>query len=212
MGRSHTLYHGPTNSPEESPHPHYDFWSFKTSRAGKNEKDAVEALQRWLEFSKTTFRDEHVWFDIEGSRPANLQKIKEENTAILRENGIHETFITYSIRHAVITHLARREGADWKEINAYARGEPGSRVAKEYYAVSLVQDMKWILETIGGPVPLAEKGDKSERDSEIKDIRNENIESKTKEYTRESAQAVGEGYMSKRKRSKRRVLIREKSS
>ncbi|KAH7816469.1 uncharacterized protein MONOS_9783 [Monocercomonoides exilis] len=97
--------------------------------------DAVEALQRWLDYTKTILKDEHVWFDIEESRPANLQRINEELTAILRENGIPETFTAYSIRHAVITHFARREGADWKAINAYARWEPGSRVAQEYYTV-----------------------------------------------------------------------------
>ncbi|KAH7821266.1 uncharacterized protein MONOS_14491 [Monocercomonoides exilis] len=99
--------------------------------------DAVEALQRWMELTKTTFKDEHV-------------------------------------RHAVITHLARREGADWKAINAYERWEQGSRVDQEYYSVLLVQDTNWILGTIGSPVPRAEKGDKSEKDSEREDIINEN--------------------------------------
>ncbi|KAH7822657.1 uncharacterized protein MONOS_7275 [Monocercomonoides exilis] len=47
---------------------------------------------------------------------------------------------------------AGQEGADWKAINAYARWAPGSRVAQEYYTVFPVQDTKWTLETIGGPV------------------------------------------------------------
>ncbi|KAH7816417.1 uncharacterized protein MONOS_13689 [Monocercomonoides exilis] len=110
--------------------------------------DAVEALQRWMDYVKTTFKCENVWFDTEGSRPANLQKIKEELRAILRENEIPETFTAYSIRLAVITHSARQEGADWKAINAYARWAPGSRVAQEYYTVLPVQDTNWILETI----------------------------------------------------------------
>ncbi|KAH7830576.1 uncharacterized protein MONOS_1537 [Monocercomonoides exilis] len=40
--------------------------------------DAVAALQRWMNYTKTTFRDEHVWFDIRERQPANLQRIKEE--------------------------------------------------------------------------------------------------------------------------------------
>ncbi|KAH7823614.1 uncharacterized protein MONOS_9493 [Monocercomonoides exilis] len=127
------------NTPEESPHPHHDFWNLKACRTGKNEEttivkqntiltqvqtktswgervkiiinkhpnprvEAVEALQRWMDYTKTTFEDEHVWLDIEGRRPANLQKIKEELTAILRENGIPDTFSAFSIKHSVITH------------------------------------------------------------------------------------------------------------
>ncbi|KAH7825788.1 uncharacterized protein MONOS_7107 [Monocercomonoides exilis] len=111
----------------------------------------------------TIFKDNSVQTQVrtktsgEGSRPANLQKIKEELTAILRENGIPETFTAFSIRHTVITHLANREGADWKAINAYARWASGSRVAQEYYTVLPVQYMRWILKTIGAPVPLAGK-------------------------------------------------------
>ncbi|KAH7831605.1 uncharacterized protein MONOS_10067 [Monocercomonoides exilis] len=122
------------------------------------------------------------------------------------------TFTAYSIRHAVITHLARQQAADWKATNANARWAPGSRVAQEYYTVLPVQDTRWILETIGGPVPLAEKGEKSEKDSKGKEISNENTESGTKENTEETSQAEGEVDMSKRKRSKRRGSIREKRS
>ncbi|KAH7826664.1 uncharacterized protein MONOS_10850 [Monocercomonoides exilis] len=86
------------------------------------------------------------------SRPANLQRIEEEQTAILRENKIPETFTAYSIRHAVISHLERQQDADLKAINAYARWAPGSRVAQEYYTVLLVQDTNWILKTIGKSV------------------------------------------------------------
>ncbi|KAH7827042.1 uncharacterized protein MONOS_9876 [Monocercomonoides exilis] len=150
--------------------------------------EAVAALQRWMDYAKITFKDEHVWYDISESQPANLQRIKEELTAILRENGIPETFTVYTTRHDVITYLARQQDADWKAINAYARWVPGSRVAQEYYTVLPVQDTNWILETIGGPVPLAGKGDKSEKDSVRKDIINENTESETKEYTEEGAQ------------------------
>ncbi|KAH7817957.1 uncharacterized protein MONOS_11639 [Monocercomonoides exilis] len=145
-------------------------------------------------------------------QPANLKRIKEELSAILRENEIPDTYTAFSIRHAVITHLARQQDADWKAINAYTRCAPGSRVVQEYYTVLPVQDTNWILETIGGTVPLAEKGDKSEKDSERKDIGNENTESETKEYPEEISQSGGEGDMSKRKRSKRRVPIRERSS
>ncbi|KAH7822378.1 uncharacterized protein MONOS_15910 [Monocercomonoides exilis] len=104
--------------------------------------DAVAALQRWGEFTKTTFKDEHVWFDICENQPANLQRIKEELTAILRENGIPETFTSYSIRHAVTTRFAKKEGADWKAINVYARWAPGSRVIQEYYNVLPIQNTK----------------------------------------------------------------------
>ncbi|KAH7829414.1 uncharacterized protein MONOS_734 [Monocercomonoides exilis] len=114
--------------------------------------DAIAVLQRWMDYTKTTFKDEHALYDIEGNRAANLQKIKEELTAILRENETPETFTACSIRHAVITHLARQEKADWKVINANARCAPGSRVAQEYYTVLPVQDTRWILETIGGSV------------------------------------------------------------
>ncbi|KAH7822945.1 uncharacterized protein MONOS_14369 [Monocercomonoides exilis] len=66
--------------------------------------DAVGALQCWMEFIKTTFQNDHAWLDIEGRRSANLQKILEELTAILRENGIPDTFTVFSTRHAAITH------------------------------------------------------------------------------------------------------------
>ncbi|KAH7828680.1 uncharacterized protein MONOS_15985 [Monocercomonoides exilis] len=174
--------------------------------------DAVVALQRWMDYIKTTFRDEHVWFDLRGRQPANLQRIKEELVAVLRENGIPDTFTAYSIRHAVITHLARQQDADWKAINAYARWAPGSRVAQEYYTVLPVQNTRWILDTIGGPVPLAEKGGKSEKDSKGEEISNENTESETKEYPEETSQSGGEAETSKRKNSKRRGSTREKSS
>ncbi|KAH7829054.1 uncharacterized protein MONOS_12288 [Monocercomonoides exilis] len=174
--------------------------------------DAVAALQRWIDYTKTSFRDEHVWFDIRERQPANLQRIKVEFVAVLRENGIPDTFTAYSIRHAVIMHLARQQEEDWKAINACARWAPGSRVAQEYYTVLPVQCTRWILETIGGPVPLAEKGDKLEKDSEIKDISNENTEAETKEYPEETSQSRGEAETSKRKRSKRRGSIREMSS
>ncbi|KAH7821343.1 uncharacterized protein MONOS_8725 [Monocercomonoides exilis] len=131
--------------------------------------DAVVALQRWMNYTKTTFRDEHVWFDIEGSRAANLQKIKEELTAILRENEIPETFTAYSIRHAAITHLARQEGADWKAINAYARWAPGSRVDQECYTVLPVEDINWILETIGGLVPQRGEDNKPDKSGDSKE-------------------------------------------
>ncbi|KAH7821205.1 uncharacterized protein MONOS_12873 [Monocercomonoides exilis] len=88
--------------------------------------DAVAALQCWMVCTKTTFQKEHVWFDIEVGRRANLQRIKEELVAVLSENGIPDTLTTHSIRHAVITHLARQQDADWKAINAYARWAPGS--------------------------------------------------------------------------------------
>ncbi|KAH7826910.1 uncharacterized protein MONOS_13682 [Monocercomonoides exilis] len=149
---------------------------------------------------------------MDGRRPANLQKIKEEQTAILRENGIHETFTVYSKTHAVITHLARQQDAECKAINAYARWAPGSRVAQKYYTVSPVQYTKWILETIGGPVPLAGEGDKSQMDSKRKDIINENTESETKECPEEISQAGGEVDTNKRKRLKRRGPIQERSS
>ncbi|KAH7826885.1 uncharacterized protein MONOS_11812 [Monocercomonoides exilis] len=74
--------------------------------------DAVVALQRWMDYTKTTFKDEHMWFDTRESQPANLQRIIEELVAVLRENGIPDTFTAYSIRHAVITHLARQQAAD----------------------------------------------------------------------------------------------------
>ncbi|KAH7823376.1 uncharacterized protein MONOS_10773 [Monocercomonoides exilis] len=60
--------------------------------------DAVVALQRWMGYTKTTFRDEHVWFDIEEGWIVNLQKIKEELVTILKENGISDTFTVYTIR------------------------------------------------------------------------------------------------------------------
>ncbi|KAH7828037.1 uncharacterized protein MONOS_9341 [Monocercomonoides exilis] len=111
-----------------------------------------------------------------------------------------------------INRCARRERADWKAINAFARLAPGSRVDQEYYPVLPVHDTRWILETIGGPVPLAEKGEKSEKDSKGKEILNENTESGTKENTEERAQAGGEAETSKRKNLKRRGSSREKSS
>ncbi|KAH7822535.1 uncharacterized protein MONOS_8837 [Monocercomonoides exilis] len=165
-----------------------------------------------MDYPKTTLKNEHVLFDIGDNQPANLQRIKEELVAVLRENGIPDTFTAFSIRHAVITHSARQQDADWKIINANARWEPGSRVDQEYYAVLPIQDTRWILETIGSPVPLAGKGDKSEKDSERKDIENENTESETKEYPEETSQVGGEVEMGKRKRSKRRGPIRERSS
>ncbi|KAH7822442.1 uncharacterized protein MONOS_10508 [Monocercomonoides exilis] len=68
----------------------------------------------------------------------------------------------------------------------------------------------WILETICGPGTLAGEGDKSEMDSERKDIENENTESETKEYPEETSQMWGEVEMGKRKRSKKRRSIRNK--
>ncbi|KAH7818321.1 uncharacterized protein MONOS_13084 [Monocercomonoides exilis] len=174
--------------------------------------DPVAVLQRWMDYTKMTFKDEHVWFNISERQPANLQRIKEELVAVLRENGIPDTFTAYSIRHAVITHLAKQHDVDWKAINAYARCAPGSRVTQEYYTVLPVQDTRWILETIGGPVPLAEKGDKSEKDNVRKDIINENTESETKEYPEETPQLGGEVERGKRKRAKRLVPIRERRS
>ncbi|KAH7822494.1 uncharacterized protein MONOS_14542 [Monocercomonoides exilis] len=161
-----------------------------------------------MELTKTSFEEEFIWFDIEGSRPAILKRIEEELTAILRENEIPETFTAYSIRHAVITHFAKREGADWKAINAYARWAPGSRGAQKYYTVQPVQDTRWILETIGGPVPLTGEDDKSEKDRDRKDIRNEKTKPGIKEYTGESSQAGGEVEIGKTKRSKKRYPIR----
>ncbi|KAH7819586.1 uncharacterized protein MONOS_6630 [Monocercomonoides exilis] len=112
-------------------------------------ENAVAALQRWMGYTKTTFREEHA---------------------------------------------------------------PGSRGAQENYTVLPVQDTRWILETICGPVSLAEKGDKSEKNSERKDIINKNTEAETKEYPGETTQVEGEGDMSKRKKSKSRGPIRERSS
>eukprot|EP00770_Monocercomonoides_exilis_P001886 MONOS_1875.1-p1 / transcript=MONOS_1875.1 / gene=MONOS_1875 / organism=Monocercomonoides_exilis_PA203 / gene_product=unspecified product / transcript_product=unspecified product / location=Mono_scaffold00035:174443-179634(-) / protein_length=1490 / sequence_SO=supercontig / SO=protein_coding / is_pseudo=false len=127
--------------------------------------DAVVVLQRWMDYTKTTLRDE-----------------------------------------------PRQQAADWKAINAYARWAPGSRVAQEYYTVLPVQDTRWILETIGGPVPLAEKGGKSEKDSKEKEISVENTESETKELPEETSQSGGEAETSERRNSKRRGPTREKSS
>ncbi|KAH7823002.1 uncharacterized protein MONOS_6832 [Monocercomonoides exilis] len=62
------------------------------------------------------------------------------------------------------------------------------------------------------PVPLAGKGDKSEKDSKGKEISNENTESGTKEYPEETSQSGGEAETSKRKNLKRRGSSREKSS
>ncbi|KAH7818519.1 uncharacterized protein MONOS_8409 [Monocercomonoides exilis] len=84
--------------------------------------DAVEALQRWMDYAMTTLKSEHVRFDKERNRAVTLQKIKEEQTAILRENEIPKTFTASSIRHAVITHVARQHDADWKAINASRDG------------------------------------------------------------------------------------------
>ncbi|KAH7822712.1 uncharacterized protein MONOS_15853 [Monocercomonoides exilis] len=96
--------------------------------------DAMEALQLWMDYAKTTFQNEHVWFNISERQPTSLQRIKEELVAVLRENGIPETFTSNSIRHAVISHFAKQQDADWKAINACARWAPGSRVTQEYYA------------------------------------------------------------------------------
>ncbi|KAH7818664.1 uncharacterized protein MONOS_2361 [Monocercomonoides exilis] len=147
---------------------------------------AVIALQRWMEFSKTTLKDEHVWFNISERQSANLQKIKEELVAVLRENGITETFTAFSKRHAVITHLARQQDADWKTINADARWVPSSRVAQEYYTVLPVQDTRWFLETIGGSGSLCGEAEKSEKDRERKDKRIEKTVPGIMEYTGES--------------------------
>ncbi|KAH7819471.1 uncharacterized protein MONOS_12725 [Monocercomonoides exilis] len=68
------------------------------------------------------------------------------------------------------------------------------------------------VKTIGGPAPLAEKGDKSEKDSDRKNTRNEKTIPGIKEYTGESLQDGGEVEVSKRKRSKRRGPIRERRS
>ncbi|KAH7820089.1 uncharacterized protein MONOS_6083 [Monocercomonoides exilis] len=150
--------------------------------------DAVEALQRWMYYTKTTFKDEHVWFDIEGSKPANLQRIKEELVAVLRENGIPDTFTAKSIRQAVITYLARQEGADWKAINAYARWAQGSRVAQEYYTMLPVQDIKWILETIGRQVPQMGEDNKPDKSGESKDRRLEKANSEMKDCTEKTSE------------------------
>ncbi|KAH7818725.1 uncharacterized protein MONOS_16340 [Monocercomonoides exilis] len=169
---------------------------------------AVEALQRWMDYTKTTFQSEHVWFDIEGSRPANLQKIKEELTAILRENEIPETFNEYSIRYAVISHLARREGADWKAINAYARWAPGSRVAQEYYTVFLVQDTNWILETICGSVLQRGEDYKTDRSGDTKEGTLEIADADMKDRTEELPKAGSEiGKKLTRKRSRGRKKL-----
>ncbi|KAH7820205.1 uncharacterized protein MONOS_8812 [Monocercomonoides exilis] len=165
--------------------------------------DAVAALQRRMDYTETTFQSEHVWFDIEGSRPANLQKIQEELTAILRENEYPETFTAYSIRHAVITHLAIQEGADWKAINAYARCAPGSRVAQEYYSVKPVQDTNWILETICGSVPQRGEDDKPYKSGESKEGRLEIAEADMKDCSEELPKSgLEDGKKPTRKRSK----------
>ncbi|KAH7825037.1 putative Reverse transcriptase (RNA-dependent DNA polymerase) [Monocercomonoides exilis] len=111
--------------------------------------DAVVVLQRWMDYTRTTFKDGHVWFDVIENQPANLQRKKEELVIELRENVISDAYTTYSIKHAVKTHSAEQEYADWNAINAYARCAPGSRVAQEYYTVLQVQDTKCFPETIG---------------------------------------------------------------
>ncbi|KAH7826279.1 uncharacterized protein MONOS_15534 [Monocercomonoides exilis] len=170
--------------------------------------DAVWALQCWMDYVKTTFKCEHVWFDIEGSRPASLQKMKEEQTAILRENGIPDTFSAYSIRHAAITHLARQQDADWKAINAYVRLAPGSRVAQEYYTVLPVQDTNWILETIGGSVPQRGEDNKTDKSGDTKEGTLEIADADMKDRTDELPKAGSEeGKKLARKRSKGRKKL-----
>ncbi|KAH7820170.1 uncharacterized protein MONOS_9943 [Monocercomonoides exilis] len=173
--------------------------------------DAIDVLQRLIEFTKTTFKDEQVWFDIEGSRPANLQKIKEELTAILRENEIPETFTAFSIVHAVITHLTKQQDPDLKVINAYVRWAPGSRVVQEYYTVFPVQDTNWILETIGGSVLQGGEENKPDRSGDTKEGTLEIAEADTKNHTDESPKAgFEEGKKPMRKRSKgRKKLLSE---
>ncbi|KAH7828320.1 putative Phage integrase family [Monocercomonoides exilis] len=170
--------------------------------------DAVEALQHWMDYTKTTFKSEHVWFDIKEMQPASLQKIKEELTAILRENEIPESFTAYSIRHAVITHLARQEGADWKAINAYARWAPGSRVGQEYYTVLPVQDTNWILETIGGSVSQRGEDYKIDKMGDMKEGTLEISETEMKDRANELPKA-GFGIRKKltRKRSRGRMNL-----
>eukprot|EP00770_Monocercomonoides_exilis_P008309 MONOS_8268.1-p1 / transcript=MONOS_8268.1 / gene=MONOS_8268 / organism=Monocercomonoides_exilis_PA203 / gene_product=unspecified product / transcript_product=unspecified product / location=Mono_scaffold00307:56068-60488(-) / protein_length=1376 / sequence_SO=supercontig / SO=protein_coding / is_pseudo=false len=170
--------------------------------------DAVEALQHWMDYTKTTFKSEHVWFDIKEMQPASLQKIKEELTAILRENEIPESFTAYSIRHAVITHLARQEGADWKVINAYARWAPGSRVGQEYYTVLPVQDTNWILETIGGSVSQRGEDYKIDKMGDMKEGTLEISETEMKDRANELPKA-GFGIRKKltRKRSRGRMNL-----
>ncbi|KAH7820334.1 uncharacterized protein MONOS_2241 [Monocercomonoides exilis] len=170
--------------------------------------DAVVALQRWMDYTKTTLRDEHVWFDIKERQPANLQRIKEELVAVLRENGIPDTFTAYSIRHAVITHLARQQAADWKAINAYARWAPGSRVDQEHYTVFQGQDTKWILETIGGPTHQIGYDNKPEKSGETKEGTLEIADADMKDCTEELLKAGSEiGKRLTRKQSKRRESI-----
>ncbi|KAH7826089.1 uncharacterized protein MONOS_16725 [Monocercomonoides exilis] len=165
--------------------------------------DAVVALQRWMGYTKTTFRDEHVWFDIKERQPANMQRIKEELVAVLRENGIPDTFTAYSIRHTVITHLAKQQAADWKAINAYARWALGSRVVQEYNAMLPVQDTNWILETIGGSVPQRGEDHKSDKSGDTKEGTLEIAEADMKNHSDESPKSgLEEGKKPMRKRSK----------
>ncbi|KAH7826627.1 uncharacterized protein MONOS_2771 [Monocercomonoides exilis] len=170
--------------------------------------DAVVALQRWMDYTKTTLRDEHVWFDIRERQPANLQRIKEELVAVLRENGIPDTFTAYSIRHAVITHLARQEGADWKAINVYARWAPGSRVTQEYYTVLPVQDTRWILETIGVSVLQRGEDHKPDKSGDSKEGTLEIADADMKDRTEEVPKAGSEiGKKLTRKRSRGRKKL-----
>ncbi|KAH7816177.1 uncharacterized protein MONOS_13285 [Monocercomonoides exilis] len=54
--------------------------------------DAVWALHCWMDYVKTTLKYEYVWFNISERQPAKLQRIKEELVAILRKNGIPDSF------------------------------------------------------------------------------------------------------------------------
>ncbi|KAH7818829.1 uncharacterized protein MONOS_13656 [Monocercomonoides exilis] len=137
-------------------------------------------------------------------QPANLQRIKEELTAILRENGISDTFTAFSIRHAVITHFARQQDADWKAINAYARWELGLRVDQEYYTVLPVQDTRWILETIGGSVLQRGEDYKPDKSGDTKEGTLEIADADMKDRTEELPNAVfEEGKKPTRKLSKK---------
>ncbi|KAH7823730.1 uncharacterized protein MONOS_10804 [Monocercomonoides exilis] len=167
--------------------------------------DAGEALQRLMDYSKTILKDKHVWFDVEEGRIVNLKRIIKELTAILRENVIPDTFTEYSIRHAVISHFERREGAGWKAINAYPRWAPGSRVAQEYYTVFLVQDTKLILETIGGSAHQRGEDYKPDKSGDTKEGTLEIVDADTKDRTDELPKAGSEeGKKLTRKRSRGR--------
>ncbi|KAH7818860.1 uncharacterized protein MONOS_14012 [Monocercomonoides exilis] len=177
----------------------------------RTKTSVAEGPQRWMDYVKTTFKCEHVWFDTEGSRPANLQKIKEELMAILRENGIPETFTAFSLRHAVITHFAIQQDADWKAINAHARWAPGSRVAQEYYTVLPVQDTKWILETIGGAASQRGEDYKPDKSGDSKEGNLKIADADMKDRIEELPKAkLEEGKKPTRRRSKgRKKLLSE---